>query len=145
VTTEGGLDVEAHRDQIQTALERLNAAGIRTSLFIDPTASAAQIAHELGAAAIELHTGQYANAPEADRGRPLAAIREAARTAAELGLAVHAGHGLTVANVGPVAAVEDIEELNIGHSIVSRAIMIGIAAAVREMRAAMDENRDAAR
>src|SRR5690606_21429098 len=99
--------------------------------------------HELGADAIELHTGRYAHAP-ADASR-LEELRAAAAAGRALGLAVHAGHGLTVANVGPVAAIGDIEELNIGPHIVSRAIFVGIEAAVREMRSAMDAGRALAR
>jgi pyridoxine 5-phosphate synthase len=100
-------------------------------------------ARDLGADAIELHTGRYANAP-GDSGT-LDALRDAARHGAAIGLAVHAGHGLTVRNVGPVAAIPEIEELNIGHSIVSRAVFVGLLQSVREMRAAMDAARRAAR
>ncbi|SRR6266508_3659262 len=139
VTTEGGLDVTADSARIERAVRRLRAGGIRVSLFIDPDERSIRISRELGAEAIELHTGQYALA--SDRSAALAALERGAVMAGELGLAVHAGHGLTVSNVVPVAAIPKIEELNIGHSIVSRAIFVGLDAAVREMRAAMDMAR----
>ncbi|NIP59654.1 MAG: pyridoxine 5'-phosphate synthase [Gemmatimonadetes bacterium] len=136
VTTEGGLDLSAGsvRDAVGRTLEGLSGAGIRTSLFIDPAEEALEASRELGAHAVELHTGEYADAPDDEgRGRQLGRLREAARTGRELGLAVHAGHGLTYENVVPVAAIPEIEELNIGHSVVSRAIFVGLDAAVREM------------
>ncbi|MFN8581457.1 MAG: pyridoxine 5'-phosphate synthase [Gemmatimonadaceae bacterium] len=139
VTTEGGLDVAANPRELAAALERLRNAGIRTSLFIDPTTDAVTRSHDLGVQAIELHTGAYAHHPTETS--TLRALQQSAAHAASLGLAVHAGHGLTVANVGPVAAVPEIEELSIGHSIVSRSVFIGIAAAVREMRGAMTAAR----
>lgn len=138
VTTEGGLNVGAASDRIASAVARLGEAGIRTSLFIDPTPSAVEQSKAVGAHAIELHTGQYAHTG-ADH--EVQALATASRQAAGLGLAVHAGHGLTVGNVGPVAAIPEIEELNIGHSIVSRALFVGLAAAVREIRVAMDMAR----
>jgi pyridoxine 5-phosphate synthase len=136
VTTEGGLDVTHDPDAIAKALARLAEAGIRTSLFIDPDRIMVEKSRTLGATAIELHTGTYAHHP-ADA-KPLNDLSEAARIGADLGLAVHAGHGLTVRNVGRVAAIPEIEELNIGHSIVSRAIFVGLEESIREMRAAMD-------
>ena len=139
VTTEGGLDVTADPAGLGRALAEMKRAGIRTSLFIDPDAETVRRALDLGADAVELHTGTYAHDPHADA--PLAALATAARLGAALGLAVHAGHGLTVANVGRVAALPEVEELNIGHSIVSRAIFVGLEASVREMRAAMDAGR----
>ena len=139
ITTEGGLDVARDPERIADGLARLNAAGLRTSLFIAPEPSAVERSKALGAAAIELHTGQYAHA-SADR-RTLNALRNSARLGAELGLAVHAGHGLTVANVALVAAIPEIEELNIGHSVISRAIFVGLEEAVRELRRAMDAAR----
>jgi len=141
ITTEGGLDVGRDLPRLREGLARLSAAGIRTSLFIDPDPRAVEASREVGAAAIELHTGRYAHASEAPE--PLTALVEASRLGASLGLFVHAGHGLTVANVGPVAAIPQIEELNIGHSIVSRAIFVGLEAAVVEMRRAMDVARPA--
>jgi len=141
VTTEGGLDVVRDHGRIADGLARLNRAGIRTSLFIAPDRAAVERSRELGAAAVELHTGPYAHG--ADDPATLAALRDASAHAASLGLAVHAGHGLTVQNVGPVAAIPEIEELNIGHAVVSRAVFIGIGDAVRELRAAMDAARGA--
>jgi pyridoxine 5-phosphate synthase len=143
ITTEGGLDVTRDPTALRQGLERLKRAGCRTSLFIDPTADAVRRSRDAGAEAVELHTGRYAHAP-GDASR-IAALSDAAALGRELGLAVHAGHGLTVANVGPVAAIGDIEELNIGHHIISRSVFIGIEAAVREMRAAMDAARANAR
>ena len=141
VTTEGGLDVTRDPAGLAAALRRLAAAGIRTSLFVDPAEDAVRRSHDLGAVAVELHTGTYAHHP----GDPAAlrSLADAARVGASLGLAVHAGHGLTVRNVAPVAAIPEVEELNIGHSIVSRAVFVGLAEAVREMRAAMDAARNA--
>ena len=122
---------------LQQAIIRLAEAGIRVSLFIDPDPGAIDTAKSLGAPAIELHTGRYAHtwqgSPEA-----LKALRAAAQRAAALGLSVHAGHGLTLRNVGPVARIPEIEELNIGHSIVSRAVTVGMHEAVVEMRQAID-------
>jgi pyridoxine 5-phosphate synthase len=134
VTTEGGLDITSDPARIRNAIDALSDAGIRVSLFIDPTRAAIEQSKTLGVPAVELHTGSYAH--DASE-RTLGALRDAARRGADLGLAIHAGHGLTVPNVGPVAAIPEIEELNIGHSIVSRSVFIGLEAAVREMREAM--------
>ena len=139
ITTEGGLDVTRDEGGLRTMLDALRAAGIRSSLFIDADETMVRRSHALRADAIELHTGRYAHHPGDPA--PLAALDAAARLGAELGLAVHAGHGLTVRNVAPVAAIPEIEELNIGHSIVSRSIFVGLAESVREMRAAMDRAR----
>lgn len=135
ITTEGGLDVGRDPKALRAGITRLKRAGIRSSLFIAPDAEAVARSRDVGADAIELHTGRYAHAPH--EARTIDALRNAARLGAEAGLAVHAGHGLTVRNVGPVAGVPEIEELNIGHSIVSRAVFIGIEAAVREMQDTM--------
>jgi len=142
VTTEGGLAVAPAAAMLKDALARLNGAGIRTSLFIDPDRDSVQWSRELGAHAVELHTGQYAHADDTDA--TLRALRDAAALGASLGLAVHAGHGLTTRNVGPIAAIPAIEELNIGHHVISRAIFVGLDVAVRELRAAMDAARDPA-
>ena len=142
ITTEGGLDVTRAARELATGIARLAGTGIRTSLFIDPTPEAVRASRELGVHAVELHTGQYAHHP--DDSRTLRALRDAATEGRALGLAVHAGHGLTVGNVGSVAAIPEIEELNIGHAIVARAIMIGMTAAVREMHDAMRLARDGA-
>lgn len=138
ITTEGGLDVAAAEDRVQDAVRRLNAAGIRSSLFIIPDADTVRRSAAAGAVAVELHTGPYAHDPGP---KTVKALRDAAELAASLGLAVHAGHGLTVANVGPVAAIREVEEVNIGHSLVSRAIFIGLPAAIKEMRKAMEDSR----
>lgn len=139
ITTEGGLDVAAAAKPLTTALQRLRDAGIRSSLFIDPDRETITRSRDLGADAVELHTGTYAHA--AGEGPALDALREGARLGRSIGLAVHAGHGLTTANVGPVAAIPEIEELNIGHHVISRAIFVGLETAVRELRAAMDAAR----
>ena len=139
ITTEGGLDVSRDVSRLRDGLARLNDAGIRTSLFIAPHRDAIERSRELGAAAVELHTGQYAHC--AGDSQTLNALRDASRVGAGVGLSVHAGHGLTVANVGPVAAIPEIEELNIGHSVVSRAIFVGLVEAVQELRRVMDEAR----
>jgi pyridoxine 5-phosphate synthase len=139
ITTEGGLDVFSDPERIRDAISRLESAGIRASLFIDPDSRAVEQSKALGAPAIELHTGSYAH--RASDPSTIEALRAAARRGASIGLAVHAGHGLTVRNVGPVAAIPEIEELNIGHSIVSRAVFVGLDAAVREMREAMSSAR----
>ncbi len=139
VTTEGGLNLRADPTRLERSLGRLRDAGIRTSLFIDPDRHSVTRSRDLGADSVELHTGRYAHA----HGDPaaLGALREAAMLGASLGLAVHAGHGLTTLNVGPVAAIPEIEELNIGHHVVARAVFVGLAAAIRELRAAMDAAR----
>jgi pyridoxine 5-phosphate synthase len=139
ITTEGGLDVAHNPDRLREGIARLNEQGIRTSLFIAPHLEAVEQSRKLGAIAIELHTGQYANCDNDPQ--TLTALQDAARLGAELGLAVHAGHGLTVGNVQPVAAIPEIEELNIGHSVISRAIFAGLEEAVRELRDVMDEAR----
>ena len=139
ITTEGGLDLTREPALLAEAVQRLRAAGTRSSFFIDPSLVMVQAARQLGADAIELHTGSYCHQP-ADASR-LEALRSASAAGANWGLHVHAGHGLTVRNVGPVAAIPEIEELNIGHTIVSRSVFVGIAAAVREIRVAMDAAR----
>lgn len=140
VTTEGGLDCVRHAARIAGVLDRFRSAGIRTSLFIDPDSAQIAAAASLKPAAVELTTGRYANTWRS----PAAALEElerAAAEAAEAGLAVHAGHGLTYENVIPVARVREIEEFNIGHSIVSRAVMVGMERAVAEMRERIDRAR----
>jgi len=143
VTTEGGLDLgvgrQTERRLIET-IERLHGSGTLVSLFIDPNHATIEQAANLGVAAIELHTGEYANRYR-QSDEPLERLRMASRYAKDLGLAVHAGHGLTYRNVPPVVAITEIEELNIVHSIVSRSIMVGIEAAVCEMRSMVDTAR----
>lgn len=141
VTTEGGLNLTSGsvRRGVSAGLARLADAGIRTSLFIDPDAASVDGTKALGADAVELHTGEYANAVgDGDKARELARLVEAAERADAAGLAVHAGHGLTYENVVPVAALPLIEELNIGHSVVSRSVFVGIERAVREMKATVE-------
>jgi len=135
ITTEGGLDITSDPSRIATAIASLTDAGIRVSLFIDPTRAAVEQSKKLGVPAIELHTGTYSHHPES--AKTIDAIRDSARRGADLGIAVHAGHGLTVENVGPVAAIPEIEELNIGHSVISRAVFIGLDRAVKEIHEAM--------
>ncbi|MEX2154866.1 MAG: pyridoxine 5'-phosphate synthase [Gemmatimonadaceae bacterium] len=139
ITTEGGLDLTQDSPRFRDGIARLNDAGIRTSLFIGPQERVVELSRDMGAAAIELHTGDYSHHP--DDGASVRALRDAARLGARLGLAVHAGHGLTVGNVPPIARIPEIEELNIGHSVVSRAIFVGVGEAVRELRVAMDSAR----
>lgn len=136
VTTEGGLDLTGeNRPRIQDAIARLEDAGVRPLLFVDPEEEGVETAAELGAAAVELHTGEYANAAEGPaRREQLIRLERAATAAAGAGLGVHLGHGLTYGNVGPVAAIPEAEELSIGHSVVSRSIFVGMERAVREMK-----------
>jgi pyridoxine 5-phosphate synthase len=135
VTTEGGLDVSAHMVTVARAVKRLQAAGIIVSLFIDPDPRQIQLSKDLGVEAIELHTGQYALAKDAAQQQELAALVAAGELAGELGLRLHAGHGLNYHNVQPVATIAGMLELNIGHSIISRAVLVGMERAVREMKA----------
>ncbi len=135
VTTEGGLDVVKHHAAVQSALRRLQAAGIEVSLFIDPDPQQIQASQKLGAEAIELHTGQYALARGKEQEKHLADLIAAGALAGQLGLKLHAGHGLNYHNVGPVATIAGMRELNIGHSIISRAVFVGLERAVREMKA----------
>jgi pyridoxine 5-phosphate synthase len=132
VTTEGGLDLSRPSPRLREAIRRLDEAGIRVSLFINPELATLDAAKDLGVPAVELHTGRYAHTWREDD-RALDELRRAARHASDMGLFVHAGHGLTYRNVIPVAAIGEIEELNIGHSVVSRAVMVGMRAAVEEM------------
>jgi pyridoxine 5-phosphate synthase len=141
ITTEGGLDVVRHAARVASASARLRAAGIRVSLFVAPEPAQIAASAAAGAHAVELHTGDYANAPETARAAEVARIVAATRDAASRGLEVHAGHGLTVGNVVPIAAIRDIVELNIGHAIVARALVVGMMEAVREMKAAMARAR----
>ncbi len=133
ITTEGGLDVRAQGPRLRDAIRRLDQAGIRVSLFVDPDPAALDAAKDLGVPAVELHTGRYAHSWRTGNAA-LDELRHAARHAADMGLFVHAGHGLTYQNVVPVARIIEIEELNIGHSVVSRAVMTGMRAAVEAMR-----------
>ena len=137
LTTEGGLDAVAFQKKLSGVIPRLQKKGIKVSLFIDPIEAQIRMAAKLGADAVEIHTGRYAESRGAARRRELGRIRRGAKLAAGLGLTVHAGHGLDYANVGPVARIPEIEELNIGYAIVARAVFCGLRQAVREMKDAM--------
>ena len=132
ITTEGGLNLDADTPRLREAIQRLADAGCRVSLFIDPDRVTIARARDLGVPAIELHTGHYAHTWRTDQ-RALDELASAARLGREAGLAVHAGHGLTYQNVQPVARISEIEELNIGHSVISRSVFDGIGNAVQEM------------
>lgn len=135
VTTEGGLDVITHRVRVKDVIDRLHAAGIEVSLFIDADRDQIAVSKELGAEAVELHTGCYADAlTEVAQAKELAKLTEAGTFAVQNGLLLHMGHGLTYRNVVPVASIPNVCELNIGHSIVARAVMVGFERAVREMK-----------
>jgi pyridoxine 5-phosphate synthase len=134
ITTEGGLDVAAHRAATERAIQRLKAAGIHVSLFLDPDPAQIELAAELGADAVELHTGQYALTRGPAQNEQLVALVSAGKRIVELGLGLHAGHGLNYHNVMPVARIPHMHELNIGHSIISRAVLVGIERAVQEMK-----------
>ena len=141
LTTTGGLDVVRHRAALRIVVESVRRAGIRTSLFVDADLSQVQQSAEVGADAIEINTGPYADAAEDARAEQLERVAGAVAAAAERGLEVLAGHGLTYQNVGPIAAIAAIEELNIGHSIVARAVLVGMERAVREMLALLQAGR----
>ncbi|MFQ5731568.1 MAG: pyridoxine 5'-phosphate synthase [Planctomycetaceae bacterium] len=136
ITTEGGLDVAGNLDRVRSCLERLEEAGIETSLFIDPEDRQIDAAASLDVNGVELHTGRYADAATPAEGdREFACLLAAGRRAVNAGLSLHLGHGLTYRNVSRVAAIDGVCEMNIGHSIVSRAVLVGFARAVREMKA----------
>ncbi|MCO8121968.1 pyridoxine 5'-phosphate synthase [Stieleria sp. TO1_6] len=138
VTTEGGLDVASDSGRIAAAIERLKSHGILTSLFIDPDVRQVAAAAELGVDAVELHTGPYALAKRADVATELSRLEVAGQHASQAGMRLHAGHGLNYVNVRPVAKLPGVIELNIGHAIVSRAVMVGMKEAVSEMRRILD-------
>ena len=143
LTTEGGLDVVGGRDAVRRVVKTLRDAEIRVSLFIDPDLDQVKAAHRAEAEVVELHTGRYCDARLAsDRRKELSRLIDACKAAAKLGLEVAAGHGLNYENVVPVAAIPEIEELNIGHSIVGRAVLVGFERAVREMKALVEKARD---
>jgi pyridoxine 5-phosphate synthase len=142
LTTEGGLDVVSGREAVRKAVKTLRDAEIEVSLFIDPDLDQVKAAHRAEAHAVELHTGRYCDARLAsDRRRELNRILDATKSAAKLGLKVAAGHGLNYQNVLPVAAIAEIEELNIGHAIVAHAVLVGMERAVREMKALLRQAR----
>jgi pyridoxine 5-phosphate synthase len=137
VTTEGGLNVMEQASRVGDAVKALGESSIRVSLFIDPDLEQIEAAHRSGAPVVELHTGTYADSTGAARAREFERLHAAAKFAARLGLIVNAGHGLNYHNVEPVAAIAEIVELNIGHAIVARAIVDGLAKAVRDMKELM--------
>jgi len=140
LTTEGGLDVVRHRARIATAVGRLREAGIIVSAFIEPVADQVQASADIGFQAVELWTGAYAHAKTtAQRDAALKALKDAIALGRRLGLEVHGGHGLTYRNIGPVASLPGFGEFNIGHSIVSRAVFVGMREAVREMKRLLDQ------
>lgn len=141
ITTEGGLDVVSEFQRIRDVVENLKRKDIFVSLFIDPIEEQIKNSKNTGADAIELHTGAYANASLKDRAVELNRLKDAAKYAKSLGLEVHAGHGLTYENVKPVAAIKEITELNIGHSIIAKSVFVGIKEAVRLMKQLIDEAR----
>jgi pyridoxine 5-phosphate synthase len=139
ITTEGGLDVVKHRERVQACVDAMNAAGIKTSLFIDPDAPQIELAAKLGAPWIELHTGAYANAYfGAGRAAEFERLRRGCELGHNLGLTVNAGHGINYVNIAEVRTLPHLHELNIGHSIISRALFTGIAKAVSEMKARLN-------
>jgi pyridoxine 5-phosphate synthase len=142
ITTEGGLDVASQVQRIKEATAVLMGQGIRVSLFIDPDPAQIEAAAQTGASVVELHTGAYADSAGARQAAELQRLRAGAHLAASHGLTVHAGHGLHYHNVQPVAAISEIVELNIGHSIISRAVFDGLTVAVREMKALMVAARE---
>jgi pyridoxine 5-phosphate synthase len=140
-TTEGGIDVVTHFARLQPIVRQLVAAGIRVSMFIEPNREQLDASRALGAPVVELHTGAYANAEGATEEKLLKHIHNAAEFGADLGLEIHAGHGLTYDNVKPIAAIPHIRELNIGHFLIGEAIFTGLEPAIRRMRTLMDEAR----
>jgi pyridoxine 5-phosphate synthase len=141
LTTEGGLNVVAHKVRVAEAVKRLQGGGIRVTLFIDPETAQIEAAREVGAHGIEIHTGSYCNATGAARDEELRAVMTGAKLAQSYGLEVHGGHGLNYENVLPIARITEIVELNIGHSIIARAVIVGIAQAVREMKEILNRAR----
>ena len=140
-TTEGGLDVVGLRETVERVTGRLQAAGVRVSLFIAADDAQIDASYGLGVDQVELHTGDYANTTGVARAEELSVLRRGAARAHAHGIRVAAGHGLTAANVGPVAALRDVVELNIGHAIVADAVFVGLGRAVRSMRRAMAKGR----
>jgi pyridoxine 5-phosphate synthase len=141
-TTEGGLDVAANRAALADAVAALAAAGIRVSLFVEADPRQLDAARAVGAPVVELHTGTYCEAEGEARARELARLAAAARHGDAIGLEVHAGHGLGFATVGPVAAIPELKELNIGHFLIGEAVFLGLAEAIRHMRGLMDAARE---
>ena len=142
LTTQGGLDAVFLQGMLRPVVRELRGAGVHVSLFVDPVLDQVKMAAKLEADAVELNTGNYSDLPmDSDPSLELSRLRDAARLASRLGLRVLAGHGLNLQNVGPVAAIPEVEELNIGHSLIGRAVLIGLERAVEEMLTAMGETR----
>ncbi|WP_243301650.1 pyridoxine 5'-phosphate synthase [Geothrix oryzisoli] len=142
LTTQGGLDAIFLQGMLRPVIRELHSAGIHASLFVDPVLDQVKMAAKLEADAVELNTGVYSDLPmDSDATLELGRIRDAARLGSRLGLRVLAGHGLNLQNVGPIAAISEIEELNIGHSLIGRAVLVGLERSVEEMLAALAETR----
>ncbi|MDQ6981917.1 MAG: pyridoxine 5'-phosphate synthase [Mariprofundus sp.] len=137
LTTEGGLNVVAHQSHLTDVVARLTEAGVRVSMFIDPVPDQIRASKAIGAPVIELHTGHYADYQGEARARELSALSDSARLASDIGLIVHAGHGLTIANTPSICAIAEIEELNIGHAIIADAVFKGLHQAVADFKAVM--------
>jgi pyridoxine 5-phosphate synthase len=135
VTTEGGLDITVDPGRVREAVDRLRQVGVEVSLFLDPEPKQIEMAAKMAVEAVELHTGCYATATGAHRVTELARLIDAGKRIGDLGMKLHAGHGLNYVNVGPIASIEGMRELNIGHAIVSRAVFVGMQEATREMKA----------
>lgn len=142
LTTEGGLDVVSHRQKIREGTQRLQSLAVRVSLFVDPETAQIEASRDAGAHAVEIHTGAYCNALSVEREKQLQAILEASKLAQSLGLEVHGGHGLNYDNVLAIAQIPEMAELNIGHSIIARAIIVGIEQAVREMKDLLSKTKE---
>ena len=142
LTTEGGLDVASNKQKILDGVRRLQERGIHVSLFIDPERSQIEASKAVGAHGVEIHTGPYCNAAGTEREKERSAVAEAAALADSLGLEVHGGHGLDYDNVSPIVTIPEIVELNIGHSIIARAVIVGMEQAVREMKEILQRARD---
>jgi pyridoxine 5-phosphate synthase len=137
LTTEGGLDVVSHRSRLQSIVDKLRSEGVRVSMFIDPDPEQVRASHAIGAPVVELHTGHYANHDEAEAKEELNRIHNAAKLATDLGLIVHAGHGLTLQNTSAIVGIPEIQGLNIGHAIVADAVFKGLVRAVADFKALM--------
>ncbi len=142
LTTEGGLDVASHRQMIREAVQRLKGIGVHVSLFVDPEPAQIEASQGAGAHAVEIHTGTYCNAVGIQRDKQLQAIVQAAKLAQSLGLEVHGGHGLNYDNVLPIVKIPEMVELNIGHSVIARAVIVGITQAVREMKDLLNKAKE---
>ncbi len=139
ITTEGGLNVAGQKEALKRVVDGMHEKGIKVSMFIDPEIEQVQASAEIGADSVELHTGAYANAEGEQVDKELKRLYEAGKVAVQLGLALHAGHGLTVRNLEPVARIPGLKEVNIGHDIIARSIFIGLESAVKEILAILEK------